>query len=75
MKYQPKEDQKPSQLKCSFDNNKDKHSDIPIIVKIHIYIYIYIWMYLHNFSAMSRMWHKVNFEWSLTDLNSEYSFS
>ena len=31
-------------------------------------------MYLPNSSAMSRMWHKVNFKWSIASLNLEFSF-
>ena len=40
----------------------------------HIYIYIYVCIYTRNLHT-SRMRHKVNSKWSLTGLNTEFSFS
>ena len=39
----------------------------------HNYITIYIYIYQHL--RTNRMWNKVNFKWSFTDLNSKFSFS
>ena len=65
-----------------------KENEFPYYVRIqystHTYIYIYITVCQQNYSKiifiyqpfhLGIMWHKVNFRWSLTGLNSDLYFS
>ena len=51
-------------LKNEFSGG-DKKKEIEVITLNHIYQPL----------RSGRIWHKVNFKWSLTGLNSEFSFS